>query len=59
MLFKRLRNLWKLSQIESIDITPLPKITWMDQRAEFIMPNRVKEIVSNKPDASLQDVIEN
>ena len=64
MIWSRIKNLWRLSSYEvpSVGekrnvgdiITPLIK---RKTYAEFIMPDRTKEIFERKADATIDDVI--
>ena len=63
MIWSRIKNLWRLSSYEvppieqgntGITNSPLFK---PKQYAEFIRPNRIEEIFTRKPSATIDDVL--
>jgi len=57
-IWQRIKNMWLLAGMEipeeAIKILNKPK----KQYAEFIMPDRIKEILKERPNASLEDIIQ-
>lgn len=51
-----MRNLWEISKLETPESrAPLFK---KKEYAEFILPSKVNEVLSERPDANLDDVLQ-